>query len=294
MLLDRKNVYDEILKLLPHRIASELSHIALSFRELHSEISEIRLSVGGLCSIVIKGRRYPMFSRMDREEAEALICRLSEGALYAYREEINQGYISLFHGVRVGVGGRASYDGASTRGVSDISSLIFRLPFGECDFLDELYERWLEGDGGMLIIAPPAGGKTTALRSLCKRIGSGRDARAVVVVDERMEFDAVDYSNTMVTLLRGYRRKEGLELALRTMSCEVLVVDELISCSDALSLSSVVGSGVRLLASTHGGDCEGVRGRAQLDRLVRIGAFSTLVALGCENGRFFIKEVRAC
>lgn len=284
----------ELLALLPLRIAEEIRSICDSYRGFDECLSELRVSVDGVCSLVLEGKRYPLFCGISRSDAEGLLLRLTEGSLYAHREELCRGYISLPHGVRVGVGGRAVYDGEELRGVSEISSLVFRLPTGECSYTEELYRRWREDSGGMLLIAPPSAGKTTALRSLSRRIGSGRLASAVVVVDERLEFDALDYRGTLVTILRGYRRSAGLELALRTMSAEVLVVDELVSSLDTAAMLPIVGSGVRLLASLHGEDCDGALRREQTRRLIELGAFSSLVSLARDGSHFFIKEVRAC
>ena len=284
----------ELLELLPVRIAEEIRSICASYRGFSKRLSELRLCAEGICSLVLDGKRYPLFRGLSHAEAEELLIRIAEGSLYAHREELCHGYISLPRGIRVGIGGRAVYDGEEVRGVSEISTLVFRLPTGECGYTEELYRRWTEDSGGMLLIAPPSAGKTTALRSLSRRIGSGRNARAVIVVDERLEFDALDYRGTLVTILRGYKRGAGLELALRTMSAEVLVVDELVSSSDTGAMLPVVGSGVRLLASLHGDSCEGAYKREQTRRLLELGAFSSLVSLDREGSHFYIKEVRAC
>ena len=105
--------------------------------------------------------------------------------------------------MRVGACGRARYDGERLVGVSQISSLVFHIPSGECELKDEVYSAFLGSDSGLLIYSKPGRGKTTALRELAFMIGSGKNSKNVTVVDERLEFIAEKYKGCSVDLLRG-------------------------------------------------------------------------------------------
>ena len=72
-----------------------------------------------------------LYGRVDREETDQLLSRLTAGALYAFRDSIASGYLSLEGGVRVGLCGSAAYDGQDLVGISDMRSLLFRIPSGK-------------------------------------------------------------------------------------------------------------------------------------------------------------------
>ncbi len=285
---------EKILSKLPRKILLEIESIRLSVPSLFELLSEVRLEAISQSSFVVGGRRYPFIKKVGYSDIEETLYRITDGELFSVGEQIKRGYIPLPGGARMGVGGTANYDTENIRGISEIGSLIFRFPTGRCDFAEELCRVWFLGEGGMLIASKPAGGKTTALRTLCQRIGSGREAKAVVVVDERCEFDSLERFPGVVSILRGYRRAEGVEIALRTMSPEVIAVDEILTEEDAHALSMAVGAGVTVLATTHASGCREALLRPAVNLLAKRGAFSRVVHLDKENGRFFIKEVEAC
>jgi hypothetical protein len=85
---------------LPQGMCERLSLVAGEWEELH-------LRVGRDASVTVGGENRRVGVRLTREEMDALVVRLCEGSLYAYRESINQGYLTLEGGIRVGICGRA-------------------------------------------------------------------------------------------------------------------------------------------------------------------------------------------
>ena len=158
-------------------------------------------------------------------------------------------------------------------GVGDISSLVFRIPSGECSFAARLYGEWLLIGGGMLICSRAGEGKTTAIRALARLIGSGERPRRVVVVDERCELDVTEYRDAHVDILRGYRRATGVEIAIRTMSAEVLMVDEISSYDDSRAMLSAIGAGVIVIATAHAQSLADALKRGYIRELVDGGLF---------------------
>ena len=173
-------------------------------------------------------------------------------------------------------------------GIGDVSALCFRIPTGRCEFALEVYKYWFQkGRPNMLVFSAPAGGKTTLLRALAREAGGGRDALGVVVVDERREFIKNDYEGCFVDILSGYGRDEGTEIALRTMSPQLIIIDELGSEADAEALLGAYGAGVPVIASAHGRSVEELRGRRGIGRLIDMGMFGVFVGLENKDGRFF-------
>lgn len=236
---------------LPSAVRAELEALSLSRPALVRGLSELRLRAEGLSAVTVFGERIPLSAHVGRGELSHLVSELCDGSLYAYKDTIADGYIPLRGGVRVGVCGLARYDGGSLVGISEVSSLLFRIPTAASSFATELYELFSETERGLLICSPPACGKTTALRSLAAALARGRSGLNVAVVDERCEFIPDDYAASSVDIFRGYKKSEGLELALRTLSPDVMLVDEIGGTEEAVALLPYLASGVRIVATAH-------------------------------------------
>ena len=264
--------YLRMLGYLPRGMCSEIREIERSVSDMARAISELRVRADGLSSLILNGVSYPLLYRVSRTDMAEIVELLTGGAAYAHKDTLERGYV-VASGIRVGVSALARYDGERV-GIGEISSLVFRLGSAVCDYAEELYSEWrMRGMPNLLVAAPPMGGKTTALRAFAGRIGRGRDALGVVVVDERCEFDPRDYTDASVDILRGYRRAGGIELAYRTMSAEVVVVDEIACVADAEALLMAHGAGVRLISSVHAGGVSDILHRECLSPLIKSGVF---------------------
>ena len=295
--MEEKRIKEEILVHLPARMREEILRLGSVRRNFWQTLSEIRLRAGARSSLVVGGVNIPLATSVDFSEAAQIVKRISHSSLYAYRDSINDGYIPMGGGVRVGVCGTAKYEGGVRVGVSEISTLVFRIPSGFCDTGVELFEAFCKNPFGMLIYSAPGGGKTTALRALARSLGGARGMR-VVVVDERCEFDASDYKNTTVDIMRGYRRAEGVEIATRTLSAEVIIVDEIGTPEEAKSLLPLVGAGVPVIASLHASSLQEALGRRMMQPLYEVEVFRIFVGIFRTGNRYFAKitdkEGRAC
>ncbi len=267
-----------LLTMLPRGLAEELRSVLSCYPA--GALNELRLRAYGQSTAVLSGRCFPLAYAASPDGLSELASLLCRGGAYAYADGMEKGYIPLFGGIRVGVAGTAGYEGGTMVGVSGISSMVFRFPAGRCDFareLEKIFRR--QGRGGMLILSPPGGGKTTALRSLAALLGSGRDALRTVAVDERCEFVPEDYRTASVDILRGYRRQEGIELAVRCMSCDVILVDEIGSEADAEAMELCRGVGVSVVATAHARNISDALSRRFIGRLIREGYFTSVVKI---------------
>ena len=271
--------WERVLELLPLKIRREILHIGASRKDFPIGMSEIRLRAVGRCSVLISGDSIPLLSTLSEGELEDITLSVADGSVFAYRDTVAEGYIPLSGGIRVGVCGRARYDGGELVGINGVGSLVFRLPFAECGFAERLTELFLGGcRSGMLVYAPPGGGKTTALRDLARLIGSGALAKRVCVVDERCEFLPEDYIGCEVDLLRGYKRSAGIEIAARTLTPEVIIIDE-IGAEDAEGLRSVIRCGIPIVATAHASGIEEIFEKPALRALIDDGAFDLFVGI---------------
>lgn len=275
-----------VLEILPARLSSEITRIARARRDFPEGLSEIRVRAEGRSALVISGENIPLFSRVSHSELADVYDRAAGSALYAHEEEIKRGFISMRGGIRVGI--------CSTRRESglmpfSVEALAFRLPLAQSETAGEAFELWeREKPRGMLVYSEPGGGKTSLLRALAALI-SREGGRRVAVIDERREFSAADYSSCMVDVLSGYGKAEGIEIAMRTLSPELIVIDEIGSEREADALISVGRGGVPIIASAHAADIGEAMSRAPIKRLASGGYFDLFVRLKREKNRFSLE-----
>ena len=280
----------EVLSVLPKKTSEEISRI-LNSRRGGGELSEIRIRAAGRSSVICGGEYIPLFTTLCPEDLKEVVDKLTEGSLYAKRDIMASGYLLMNEGIRIGICGCARYDGGELVGVSEPSSLVFRIPTGSCAFADELFSIFREGVGaGLMIYSPPGVGKTTALRALAGYIG-GELSKRVCIVDERCEFSVGDYEKCEVDVLRGYKRRAGIEIATRTLSPDVIIIDE-IGADDAEGIAEVARSGIPLIASAHAGSYSELLSRQSLRPLFACSAFDVFVGISRESGEYSLEVNR--
>lgn len=249
-------------------------------------VEELRLRVGAPLALRAGGGWLRGRMPLTPLCLEELLTRFCEGALYAHREALCQGYVTLRDGCRVGVCGRATVEGGRVTAVSDVSSLCLRLPGALPPSAGEAAETiipLLDAEAGcrsILICAPPGAGKTTLLRALALRLTRPPYARQTAVVDSRGELTPfLSRAGGTLDLLTSYPRRAGIEIALRTLGAEVILCDEIGSRDDAEAILDAQACGVPLIATAHGTDPDQLRRRPALHPLFEGGVFGACVSL---------------
>lgn len=283
-----------VMRALPYRLSDEIRRTAS-----HSRIEEIRMRADRRCSLVVSGRNIMLDTVLDRAELSAVLEGMCQGSLYAFSDTINQGYVSLPDGVRVGVCGRAGCDGDRIIGIYDVSSLSVRIPHRSRPHGEEicrlLYS--FERTCGVLVYSPPGIGKTTLLRSVAVMLSSGAwsdnaSPLRTVVIDTRGELAfASEGRDLCLDVLSGYPRRQGIEIATRCLNAEVIICDEIGDYEEAMSLVASHNCGVPLIASAHAGNVEQLLSRTGLRLLHEAKIFGAYVGItrdGCGGYKYDI------
>ena len=278
---------NSVMRALPYRLSDEIRCTSSQ-----RAIEEIRMRSGRRCSLVVSGKNVMLDTVLDSKEIESVLEGMCQGSLYAFSDTINQGYISLPDGVRVGVCGRAGCEGGRIIGIYEVSSLSVRIPHrsrpvgAEICRLLESFER----TSGVLVYSPPGIGKTTLLRSVAVMLSSGgwregAEPMRTVVIDTRGELAFANEGRDLcLDVLSGYPRRQGIEIATRCLNAEVIICDEIGDYEEAMSLVASHNCGVPLIASAHAGSVEQLLARTGLRLLHEAKIFGAYVGLE-RNGR---------
>lgn len=298
--------FDNVCEELPPCVGSLLKRVPLSIKET---AMEIRLRSGqpvslfdGRSNLFIGSDGRPVQAsqcgRLSGDELTEALIRLCGYSVQSYSEELKRGYFTTPQGNRVGVCLAEGTGFASVRPIS-MNIRLAREIFGAANALLPV---WRVGSG-IILAGPPASGKTTILRDFARQLSEGKPNMPplkVSVVDERYEISGLIGSQSAYQLgpctdiLPGYGKREGIQRALRTLSPQVILCDEIASPEEIDEIRYAFACGVRFLVTVHCGGEESLQRNMMLRLLRSTGAFSHIVLLGMPRTGSSIKAVIPC
>ncbi len=276
---------------------------------LLQELEEIRLRIGrpllfriGLQEYTVdhKGRPTGRLNEgycVTRADLERTLQILSQSSLYAWEEELRNGFITIPGGHRIGITGRAVLDKGQVKTLKNISGLNFRISREIIGCSEEVLP-YLIREGQVLhtlIVSAPQCGKTTLLRDLIRQLSNGNGALGwsgvnVGLVDERSEIAGMYLGEPQYDLgvrtdvLDACPKAEGMMMLIRSMSPRVIATDEIGRKEDVLAINHALQAGVSVLTTVHGSSYEELRQRPILQELLAWKFFDRLVFLSRRKG----------
>ncbi len=228
-------------------------------------------------------------SQKDIFDTFSNICNFS---VYSRQSEINSGYITLKGGHRAGICGTAVLSKGEIVNIKDITSINIRIAREIVGCADELVSK-INSLQGVLICGAPCSGKTTLLRDLARSLSY---QYKVSLIDERNELSSnvsgvFQNDIGLCDVYDSYIKSDAITHAVRSMSPDIIVCDEISTLEDTQAISYALNCGVSFVATVHADNIENLKKRPLAKKLLDSKAFSQLVFLDSRRNAGKVKSI---
>lgn len=196
---------------------------------------------------------------------------LTDYSWYNLKPQLEQGYFTIEGGHRIGVTGR------NKTSIGTINIRVARQKKG----IGLSVIPYIRNDSSIYntyIISPPGEGKTTMLRDIIRILSDGADGKEsfkVAVVDERSEIGACykgipqNDLGKRCDILDGYSKTKGMKILLRSMSPQIIAVDELGTEDDYNAVNEIINSGIKIIGTIHANRIDELKEKKNLPKVER-------------------------
>ncbi|NSB15794.1 stage III sporulation protein AA [Clostridium beijerinckii] len=290
---------EEIVGIFPAKIGNLLKD-----RLNKEQVYELRIKIGKPILVYSKYGESIINYISTKEDMKSIMQKVSNYSLYAYEEDIRQGFITIKGGHRIGIAGECVMEKGEVKTIRNISSVNIRIcrEVIGCSnkvmkYITSAYKVY-----NTIIISPPKCGKTTILRDIARNISSGMPSlgiagKKVAVIDERSEIGACYFGipqsdlGIRTDVLDNCLKREGLIMAIRSLSPEVLICDEIGTKGDIEALIMAFNSGVNIITTIHGFTIEDLYKRRVLSDLLDNEILERVIILSNRNGIGTVENV---
>lgn len=285
---------EEILKYFPNEIYRLLKSTFMQDINIQKELQEIRIRVGR--AILLKTRKVDIIIdyRINTSEILQILEKLCENSIYAYKNQICEGFITVKGGHRIGITGTAVIQGGEILNIKYITSLNFRIAreIINCSnrILKEIINQEENTIYNTLIVSPPGKGKTTMLRDIIRNISNGIKeiqfkGMTCGVVDERGEIAAMykgmpqNDIGIRTDVIENISKSKGMKMLIRSMAPEIIACDEIGSKEDVQAIKEAITAGVKGIFTMHGKSIEDIKNNSQINHLIETNQIEKVIFL---------------
>lgn len=298
------NKKDELLKIFSLTLRHVLSKIHMDYellQEVRLRVNRPLITVYGNEEFFVTKDSKLTYNDKDgiiitRNEIKETMEYISNYSLYAFEEEIKQGFITIQGGHRVGIAGKVILEQDRVKGIKHISFINIRLSHQVKGCADKVIPYILNESKNeifhTLIISPPRCGKTTLLRDMIRSLSDGihsEEGITVGVVDERSELGSCYMGipqndlGIRTDILDCCPKAKGMMMLIRSMSPEIIAVDEVGLGEDIEAIEYVMNCGCKMIATVHGSSMEDIQNKPILGSLVKAKVFERYIVLSNHN-----------
>ncbi len=257
---------------------------------------ELRLRAGVGFSVFVNGAEKRLALSVTAEDLSDVLELATESSLHCARTSVAQGFVTVRGGHRVGLCGNVVKGADGVFGMRELSSVSIRIAKEIRGAADGVYGSVMQNGvfHNTLIVAPPGGGKTTLLRDLVRGLSDA--GMRISLVDERGEI-AAKYRGVpqldvgrCTDVLDGIDKARGSMMLLRSMTPQIIAMDEISDAQDCRAVKNIFGCGTGIVATAHGNNLSEILWRDTYRELFNMRAFECVITLE-KDGNSFLKKV---
>lgn len=262
------------------------------------DIQEIRIRKNQPIQICYKGKMIELKSDTGiylkplyapAEMLEQIVLVATKHSLYAFDEQIRNGYIITENGIRIGLCGTAVVKDGKISLIKKISSLNIRIGHNVVDCSNDIIHFIVSGQkvNNTLILSAPGEGKTTLLRDIVLKLSNKFNIPNIMVVDEKFEIAGETQNFDLgknVDVMQGTNKKFAFFEAIKVMNPSVIATDELVTEEDIEGVKFAIKSGVSVVATVHAKNIDELKSKPYFEKLILDNYFERFIVLSKRNG----------
>ena len=267
-------------------------------------IEEIRLRANKPIILKTNETNITMKYIVKIEDILQTLERICENSIYAYQNQIVNGFITIKGGHRVGISGTTVIENGKVINVKYIQALNFRIAREIMGVSDNIMKYIINNNYiyNTLIVSPPGAGKTTLLRDIIRNISNGIEninyaGAKVGVIDERGEIAAmykgVPQNNIgmQTDIMENIPKPLGMRMLIRSMSPDVIACDEIGSKEDIDAIIYAICSGVKGIFTAHGANFSDIYNNPEINNLINKKIIERIIFLNKNEQKGKISEI---
>lgn len=278
---------DEVLCILPSYIAQEILRLNVG-----DKITEIRIRSKSNILVICSKCEFRTNVEVNPKVILEILLNVSKKSIYAIQKDINNGFVVIRGGHRIGICGEVVYQDGKIKNIKNICSLNIRIArqiYGCADSVLPL----IICNGtfqNTLIVSEPGCGKTTLLRDIIRQISNGIQTlgvnpQNVSLIDERGEiascYEGIPSLDVgaRTDIMSNVEKASGISMVIRSMAPDIIATDEIGSKEDIEAINIALLSGVKVLFTMHGKGIDSIIKNVNMKELIDKKAFSKIIIL---------------
>ena len=278
---------EDILKIMPRYIAEEIVHL-----NCNNSITEIRIRSKNKIIVICGKNEFVLDLVASPKIILDILLNVSKMSIYAIQTDLNNGFVVIRGGHRIGVCGEVVYENGKIKNIKNICSLNIRVAHQIFGCADTVMPQIIVNGifQNTLIVSPPGCGKTTLLRDIIRLLSNGIktlgfSGKNVSLIDERGEiascYEGVPTLNIGIRtdVMSNIDKSTGMSMVIRSMAPDIIATDEIGSSDDVLSIKAAILSGVKVIFTMHGDSLNSILENPNIKELLDMNIFSKIILL---------------